>query len=258
MTPDTPSGKSVRQAVVLCGGKGTRLRSITGDALPKVMIDVCGRPLLEYHVELLRRHGIDDVILCTGYLSEVIERHFGDGERFGVRLRYAREPQALGTAGALVQVPFDLSDEFFVLYADVFANVDLRRMAAYHCQKGGEATLLVHSSEHPYDSDLVVADTETGRITGFPGRPKPGEPFVNLTSAALYVVNRSVAPHIPRDRSTDLARDIFPARRKAGAALYAYLSEEYLHDMGTPERYARVVRDVRRMIEQRAGSLFGP
>ena len=258
MTRNLSQVSPVRQAVVLCGGKGTRLRSLTGDAVAKVMVDVCGRPLLEYHVQLLRRHGVEDVILCTGYLSETIERHFGDGARFGVRIRYTHEPQALGTAGALVQIPFDLAEEFFVLYGDVFANIDLGRMALYHQGKGGEATLLVHPSEHPYDSDLVAADEATGRITGFPGRPRPGEPFVNLTSAALYVVNRGLLPHIPKDRSTDLARDVFPVRVRAGAALYAYLSDEYLHDMGTPERYARVVGDVRRMIEQRAGSLFGP
>ena len=121
MTRNLSQVSPVRQAVVLCGGKGTRLRSITGDALPKVMIDVCGRPLLEYHVELLRRHGIDDVILCTGYLSETIERHFGDGAQFGVRIRYTHEPHALGTAGALVQIPVEemhLPRQTFMVFRD--------------------------------------------------------------------------------------------------------------------------------------------
>ena len=252
--PTTP----VIQAAVLCGGKGTRLSSVTGDCMPKAMVDVCGRPLLEYQLDLLRKHGATDVILCTGFLSETIEDHVGDGSRFGVRVRYTRERRALGTAGSLVQVPFDLAENLFVLYGDVFVNVDLGRLAAFHAEKGGEATLLVHPSEHPYDSDLVAVDDEAGRITGFPGRPTPGEDFVNLTSAALYVISRDVVPHIPRDRSTDFVKDIFPQRLDAGADLYAYNTDEYVHDLGTPERYDRVCADVRRMIDQRSGSLFGP
>ena len=99
--PTTP----VIQAAVLCGGKGTRLSSVTGDCMPKAMVDVCGRPLIEYQLDLLRKHGATDVILCTGFLSETIEDHVGDGSRFGVRVRYTRERRALGTAGSLVQVP---------------------------------------------------------------------------------------------------------------------------------------------------------
>jgi len=248
----------MHQALILCGGKGVRLQSVTGGNIPKPMVDVCGRPLLAYHLELLKRNGIEDVVLCTGFLSETIEQHFGDGSEFGVRLRYTHEPRALGTAGALVQVPFELAEAFFVLYGDVFVNVDLARMAAFHAQKSGEATLLVHPSEHPHDSDLVVRDTATDRITAFPGRPRPDEEFVNLTSAALYVICRDVVRHIPKDRSTDFARDIFPARLEAGADLFAYETDEYVHDLGTPERYDRVCADVRRMIDQRSGSLFGP
>jgi len=256
--PPADTNAHVAQAAVLCGGKGTRLSSVTGDRIPKATVEVCGRPLLEYQIDLLRRHGIVDIVLCTGFLSEQIEAHFGDGSAFGVRLRYTREPRPLGTAGSLVQVPFDLADRLFVLYGDVFVNVDLGRMAAFHLEKGGEATLLVHPSEHPHDSDLVQVDEATARITGFPGRPKPGEDFVNLTSAALYVMERDVVRHIPTERATDFAKDIFPARLAAGAALYAYLTDEYVHDLGTPERYERVSRDVRRMIHRRAGSLFGP
>jgi len=247
----------VIQAAILCGGKGTRLSSVTGDRMPKAMVDVCGRPLLEYQLDLLKKHGTTDIILCTGFLSETIEDHVGDGSRFGVRVRYTREPRALGTAGSLVQVPFDLAENLFVLYGDVFVNVDLSRLAAFHLEKRGEATLLVHPSEHPYDSDLVQVDPDTGRITGFPGRPKPGEDFVNLTSAALYVIERAVVAHIPSDRPTDFVRDIFPARLGAGGDLYAYRSREYVHDLGTAERYRRVCSDVGRMIDQRAGSLFG-
>ncbi len=248
----------VQSALILCGGKGKRLRALLGVDLPKPMMDVCGRPLLSYHIELLRQQGVSDVILCTGHLSQVIEDQFGDGERFGMRLRYTREARALGTAGALAQVPFELAETFFVLYGDVFVNVDLQRMAEFHLAKGGEATLAVHPSEHPYDSDLVEADPETDRIIGFPGRPERGEEFINLTSAALYVMNRSIVPHIAPDVASDFVLDIFPARLAAGADLYAYRTDEYIHDMGTPDRYARVVDDVKRMMDEGTGSLLGP
>jgi len=254
-----PSGKSpIGQAAVLCGGKGTRLRSVTGDAVPKVMVDVCGRPLIDYHLDLLSRHAVTDVVLCTGYLSEAIEAHVGDGSAWGLSVRYTREAEALGTAGALVQARLDWAERLFVLYGDVVADVDLGRMAAFHLEKGGEATLLVHPSDHPGDSDLIEVDPGTGRITGFPGRPKPGEPFVNLASAALYAIERSLLDRLPRDRPSDFARDVFPARLAAGANLYAYESDEYIHDLGTPARYERVCADVRAMRDQRAGRFPGP
>jgi len=255
--PD-PHGPLIRQAAILCGGKGARLAPVTGEGTPKVLVDVCGRPLLDYQIDLLRRHGVADVVLCTGWLSEAIEAHVGDGSAFGVRVRCAREGQALGTAGALAQVPFALADRLFVLYGDVFANVNLGRMAAFHLEHGGEATLLVHPSDHPYDSDLVQVEPGSGRIVGFPGRPKRGEAFVNLANAGLYVLDRQVLDHVPADRPSDFAGDVFPQRLGAGATLYAYETDEYARDLGTPERYERVLSDVRSSLERRSGGLFGP
>jgi NDP-sugar pyrophosphorylase family protein len=254
-----PARKSpVGQAAVLCGGKGTRLAPVTGEGVPKVMVDVCGRPLIDYHLDLLRRHGVADVVLCTGHLSGAVEAHVHDGSAFGLRVRYTREPRPLGTAGALVQAAEAWAERLFVLYGDVLADVDLARMAAFHLANGGEATLLVHPSDHPHDSDLVRADPATGRITAFPGRPQPGEEFVNLTSAGLYVIERGLLDHVPRDRPSDFGRDVFPARLAAGADLYACDTGEYARDLGTPDRYARVCDDVRRSRDHRAGRLPGP
>ncbi len=256
--PHPDHARPIRQAAILCGGKGTRLAPVTGEATPKVLVDVCGRPLLDYQIDLLRRHGVADVVLCTGWLSEAIEAHVGDGEAFGVRVRCAREGRALGTAGALAQVPFALADRLFVLYGDVFADVDLGRMAAFHLDRGGEATLLVHPSDHPHDSDLVQVEARTGRIHGFPGRAGRGEALPNLANAGLYVLERAVLDHVPADRASDFARDIFPKRLDAGAALYACETDEYVRDLGTPERYQRVVSDVRSRRDQRSGRLPGP
>lgn len=248
----------VNQALILCGGEGTRLHSITGDRIPKPMVKLCNRPALEYQLLLLKKHNINDVILCTGHLGGVIESYFGNGQKFGLRIRYTHEEKQLGTAGAVVQVPFELSEAFFVLYGDVFVNVNLSRMADYYRTKGGEAVLFVHPSEHPYDSDLVQADIETGLITGFPERPKPGDDFVNLASAALYIISSSLTKHISRDLPSDFAKDVFPERFRSGGLLYAYETDEYVHDLGTADRYPHVAADVQRMINECTGSLFRP
>jgi NDP-sugar pyrophosphorylase family protein len=248
----------VKQAVVLCGGEGTRLHSVTNDEIPKPMVDLCGRPALEYQLELLRKHGATDVVLCTGHLGNRIEDYFGDGSKFDMQLRYTREKRRLGTAGALAQVPFALDDVFYILYGDVFVNVDLSRFARMHFQNHAAVTLFVHPSEHPYDSDLVSADPGTGRVLGFPGRPRPGDEFVNLTSAALYVATKQTVDFISRNESSDFVKNVFPAMLARGMALFAYETDEYVHDLGTVERYPKVESDVKRMMDERSGSLFGP
>ena len=247
----------VKQAFVLCGGEGTRLHSVTDDLIPKPMVDLCGRPALEYQLELLRKHGVTDVVLCTGHLGSKIEDYFGDGSKFNVQLRYTREERRLGTAGALVQVPFALDEVFYILYGDVFVNVNLNRFASSHLGNQAAVTLFVHPSEHPYDSDLVTVEPDTGRVLDFPGRPRPGDEFVNLTSAALYVATRQVVEYIPNHESSDFVKDVFPAMLAAGKAIFAYETDEYVHDLGTAKRYPIVVKDVKRMIDERSGSLFG-
>jgi NDP-sugar pyrophosphorylase family protein len=242
------------QAIVLCGGKGTRLRDIARD-IPKPMVDVMGKPLLEHLVELLRDHAVDDVVMASGYLGEQIEDYFGDGARFGVRIRHSREPKALGTAGALVQLPFELAEEFLLLYGDVYVDVDLTRMVAFHQANGGSGTLLLHESEHPLDSDIVKLASDTCVIEAFLGKPKPGQEFVNLTNAALYVLRKECLDYIPRDEPSDFGKDVFPKMIADGRKLVGYVSEEYLKDLGTTERYHRVLSDLQRMRDEGRGRI---
>lgn len=230
------------QAVILLGGQGTRMQHLLGD-LPKALVPLCGKPLLEYLLDLLRRNGVKDVILCTGVGGERIEAWAGDGARFGLRIRASRETAPLGTAGALRNIAFPLDDSFLVLYGDVLVEMDLRRFMDCHHEKGGLATLVVHPSGHPYDSDLVVMDPD-GRVTGLPGKPRPGVPFVNLTNAALYAMSARAMEHIPPGENLDLGRDIFPRMIRAGAQLFGYLTDEYLKDVGTPERLKAAEQDM--------------
>src|SRR2546421_337075 len=154
--------------------------------LPKPMVKVGGKPLLEHQVLLARKHGIRDILMLTGYGAEHIERYFGDGAKWDVRVRYQRELKPLGTAGALLDAFDELDDTFVVMYGDTMVNVDLRRMIAAH-SPGASATLLVHPNDHPQDSDLVEMN-DRSEIVAFHSYPHPANASLqNLVNAALYV-----------------------------------------------------------------------
>ncbi len=232
-----------RQVVILCGGKGTRMGNLA-QHVPKPMLLLAGKPILEYQFELAKRYGCNDAILLTGHLGEVIESHFGDGSARGWRLRYHREEAPLGTAGALKEIEDRLEDNFFVFYGDTILDVDLARLAAFHAQGQAQATLVVHPNHHPYDSDLLDVDA-AGRITAF--YPKPRDPAAvhrNLANAALYVLSSDLLRHAVRGKFADLGKDVFPAALRCGAKLLGYNTPEYITDVGTPERLRSVEADV--------------
>jgi D,D-heptose 1,7-bisphosphate phosphatase len=232
------------QVVIAAGGKGSRLKQVTAD-LPKPMVEIAGKPLLEHQVMLARKHGIRDVLLLTGYGAEQIEQYFGDGAAWNVRIDYQRETQPLGSAGALLNAFDKLQETFFVLYGDTILNVDLRRMAATH-SANASATLFVHPNDHPQDSDLVELG-DANEIVAMHSYPHPaGYSFPNLVNAALYVFSkRALRPflHYPFERSApDICKHLFPAMKAQGGALYGYRSREYIKDAGTVERLERVRR----------------
>jgi histidinol-phosphate phosphatase family protein len=250
-----------RQAIILAGGAGTRLRDRIGD-LPKPMIPIAGKPLLEHQVELCRRYGFTDLVFFVHHRADLIEKHFGDGASRGVRVRYVVEREPLGTAGAVLDGFDSLAERFLVLYGDTMVNVDLERIWRAHEQASADAALLLHPNDHPLDSDLVEMDAG-GRITAFHNRPHaPGIWRQNLVNAGLYVLEKqTLAPwkvgrdvlitpdstHIEGDALRtahpavlDFGRDLLPAMLAQGALLLGYNSPEYIKDIGTPERYDRV------------------
>lgn len=255
----------MKQAIILAGGKGTRLKDRLGD-LPKPMIPVAGRPLLEHQVELGRMHGFTDFVFFVHHRADLIEAHFGDGSQRGVRIRYVHEQEPLGTAGAVLAGFEQVSERFVVLYGDTMVNVDLTRLWQAHEQSCAGGTLLLHPNNHPLDSDLVEVDASS-RVVAFHNRPHaPGVWRQNLVNAGLYVLEkRALEPfrnadrrgelHEPptsdsRDRSgtrvtrpsgvLDFGKDLFPAMLRGGAFLLGYNSPEFIKDIGTPERYDRV------------------
>jgi D,D-heptose 1,7-bisphosphate phosphatase len=233
------------QVVIAAGGTGTRLKQVTAD-LPKPMVEVAGKPLLEHQVMLARRHGIRDILLLTGYGAERIEQYFGDGAAWDVRIDYQRETQPLGSAGALLHAFDKLHETFILMYGDTMLNVDLSRMLAAHPMHAS-ATLFLHPNDHPQDSDLVELD-DANHVAALHPYPHPGEySLPNLVNAALYVFSkRALQPFLSHqfERTTpDICKHLFPAMLARGGVLYGYRSREYIKDAGTPERLGKVRRD---------------
>lgn len=230
------------KAVILAGGKGTRMGSLTAE-IPKPMLPLLGKPLLEYHIELLRDYGITEIWILVNYLKDSIIQHFGNGEAWNVSIQYYEELEPLGTTGGIKAIESHLTEDFLVLYGDVLVNMDLQRLINFHREQNADATLVLHPNDHPYDSDLVELNQQK-RITAFHPKPHPeDEYFRNLVNAGLYVFSPVILNSIPAGVARDFGRDIFPSIVSANY-LAGYNTTEYLKDMGTPERLRKVEADL--------------
>jgi len=231
---------------------GKRLRARLGE-LPKPMIPIGERPLLEHQIELSKKHGFTDIKIFACYRADVIEKHFGDGSRMGVKISYVIEDEPLGTAGAVLAALDRLADTFLVLYGDVMVNVDLARIWEAHLRTHADVTLLAHPNDHPFDSDLVEVNAD-GWITAFHKRPHLRECwYQNLVSAGLYVVRKSVLQSSSSQAvMLDFGKDLFPAMLRRGDKLLGYNSQEYIKDIGTPERYDKICAEFRAGIVERS------
>ena len=232
-----------RQLLILAGGMGTRLLPLLGD-LPKPMVQVGGKPVLEHQIELAKRYGFEDVLLLVGYRADKIQAYFNDGKRWGIGLRYHVESEPLGTAGAVFGAFDKLANCFVVMYGDTMLDVDLDRFWRFHQNKGSSATLAIHPNDHPHDSDLVEVG-ESDRIKAFHSPPHDPEKYhQNLVSAALYVMEKSsFAVWSGGLKKFDFVRELFPGMLHQGLPLFGYRTREYVKDMGTPERLAQVESD---------------
>lgn len=242
----------MKQLVILAGGKGSRLKDRLGD-MPKPMIPIAGKPLLEHQVELARAHEFSDVLLFVCYGADLIQRRLGDGNRWGLRIRYIIEREPLGTAGAVLAGFEHLADQFAVMYGDTMVNVDLTRFWTAHENARADATLFLHPNNHPLDSDLVETNGEN-RVTAFHNHPHPPDKFFqNLVNAGLYVIEkRALAAWAHDVKPMDFGKDLFPAMLKDGAKLFGYNSPEFIKDIGTPQRYDHVCAQYAAGIVQRS------
>ena len=231
------------KVVIIAGGKGTRIASINNE-IPKAMIPVDRKPVLEYQIELAKRYGFTDILIITGYLGNIIQNYFQNGSKWGVSITYYCEDVPLGTSGALPYLKNRLTEDFFVFYGDTVMDIALDQMLAFHKKGKADASLFLHPNDHPYDSDLVGVD-ENEKITDFFLKPHP-ENFVsrNLVNAALYILSPKILNFIPTGQKSDFGKDIFPACLRAGINLHGYISTEYIKDMGTPDRYEKVCENM--------------
>lgn len=229
------------KAFILAAGLGTRLKPLTND-LPKVMISVGNKPVLEHLINLCVRHGFREIILSTHYLPEKISNYFKDGSQFNAHIVYSHEKQMLGSAGALkLAEPLLANDSFFVLNGDVLTNVDLTAMLKFHFQHQGLGTFLVHQTDHPFDSDLVEFDQQQKIIKFF--RPQTGDRFSPLAKTGTHIFEPQVLGFIPSHQYYSLEKQLISDLLNKNQPLYAYYSSCYSKDMGTLERLAQVQAD---------------
>lgn len=231
------------KVVIIAGGQGTRIASVNSE-IPKAMISVCGKPIIEHEVELCKRYGFTDFLFIIGHMGEQISSYFGDGNKWGVNIEYYQETKPLGTAGALGYLKDKLTEDFFVFYGDTIADFDMPSMLKYHQEKNAAATLFLHPNDHPYDSDIVELDTE-GKVIRFYSKPHP-EDFVsrNVVNAALFIFSPDILEQIEIGVKSNIEKNVLPKCLEFGMNLYGYISFEYIKDMGTPERYYAVCKDV--------------
>ncbi len=239
----------------MAGGKGTRIAAVRSD-LPKPMIPVCGKPILEWQIENLKASGLTDIVLVIGHLGEVIKDYFGDGSRWGVTISYFIETQPLGTAGALFRMP-ELQEDFLLMSGDVMLDVDFNRFINFHKDHEALASLTVHPNNHPFDSSLIVTEILPASNGGMPIHTNRVVKWMNKEDERLYyrnVVNAGIEMISPRlleearaklpslDK-VDLDRDVLKPAIESGK-IYAYETSEYIKDMGTPERLVEVENDL--------------
>jgi mannose-1-phosphate guanylyltransferase/phosphomannomutase len=220
----------------MAGGEGTRLRPLTSNQ-PKPMVSLCGKPCMEYIVELLKKHGFDETVVTLMFLPKVIRDYFGDGSTLGVSMRYSVEQAPAGTAGSVKLAEDYLRDDtFLVISGDALTDFDLGEIVAFHKQRGAMVTIALKRVENPLEFGVVVVDEE-GRIERFLEKPTWGQVFSDTVNTGIYVLEPEVFDHIPADTKYDFSQDLFPKLFEMGAPLYGYVADGYWQDIGSLPQY---------------------
>lgn len=230
------------RAVVLVGGEGTRLRPLTFTT-PKPLLPIANQAFLERQLSWLGSHGIDEVILSLGYLPDAFAAHFVDGTFGGIRLRYAVEDKPLGTAGGIRFAADGITERFVVCNGDVLTTLDLTSMLEFHEKCGAAATICLSRVEDP-SAFGVVPTRADGEVVGFIEKPPPGAAPTDWINAGTYVLEPSVLDRIPPRLNVSIERETFPRMVETRGVLYAYESDSYWLDIGTPEKYLEAHADV--------------
>lgn len=229
------------KVVIMAGGKGTRITSVASD-IPKPMILIDGKPVLEHEIACLRKQGFIDIILTVSHLGNVIMDYFQDGSKFGVHIEYYFEKEPLGNAGALFKIKDKLTEDFLLLNADAMFDVDFNRFVDFHKRHNALVTLFTHPNSHPYDSGLIISNEHNQVEKWLAKEDERPIYYKNRVNAGLHVISPEVLNQVIDTQKIDLDRQLL--KPLAGTKkMYCYDSPEYVKDMGTPERYYAVCED---------------
>ena len=225
------------KTVIMAGGKGTRIASVASD-IPKPMIPICGKPILEHQIDCLKKNGLTDIILVIGHLGEQIKNYFGNGSNFGCNISYFTETEPLGTGGALFKIE-NLTDNFILLNGDIIFDMDFSRMIAFHTEKKAQVSLAVHPNNHPFDSALIVTNSDY-QIIDWINKEDERTIYKNLVNAGVHIISVEFLKNCKQEKEkVDLDRDMLKPFIKHGN-IYGYITPEYIKDMGTPDRFSQV------------------
>jgi mannose-1-phosphate guanylyltransferase/phosphomannomutase len=236
------------KAVIMAGGFGTRLRPLTCN-IPKPMVPMVNRPMIEHIVVLLRRHGITDLVATLYYQPEIITQHFGDGKAFGVNLRYRHSEADLGTAGSVRNAKNFLDERFLVISGDVLTDFDLSAAVAFHEARKAKATILLTRSTNPLQYGVVLT-RDDGKITRFLEKPSWGEVFSDTINTGIYIIEPEVLDLVPQGEEFDFSKNLFPLLLERDLGLYGFVAPGYWRDIGNLHEYQEAHLDVLRGIVQ--------
>jgi mannose-1-phosphate guanylyltransferase / phosphomannomutase len=223
------------KAVVMAGGEGTRLRPLTSNQ-PKPMVPIVGKPCIEHILELLREHGLEEIVVTLAFMPQAIRGYFGDGETLGLQMDYSVEEQPLGTAGSVRLASGKLDDTFLVISGDALCDVDLTSLVTAHREHGATVTIGLKSVENPLEFGIVVTD-EDGRVERFLEKPSWGQVFSDTINTGIYVIEPEALRHVPADRPYDFSKELFPLLLEMGRPIYGHVLEGYWQDIGNLEQF---------------------
>lgn len=232
-------------AVIQAGGKGTRMLSLTRDLIPKPMLLLNGKPMLEWQIENTAVYGITEFVIIIGHLGHKIKDYFGNGSKLGVHIQYIEEEQPLGSAGALYYMnELYKGYDYLLIFGDVMFQIDWNRMIKFHEIKNSMITLLAHPNSHPFDSDLLVIDDD-GMVTGIDSKNNKRDYWYdNCVNAGIYIIRESIVDDIDAPKNTDFEKDLI-APLIEQRNVYGYKTTEYVKDAGLPERFDKVSEEQR-------------
>ena len=230
------------KAVIMAGGEGTRLRPITC-TMPKPLVPLIGKPVIDYCVELLKKHDITDITTTLFYLGNMIEKHLGSGEKYGARITHSTTPIPLGTAGSVKHAAGNANKTVLVISGDTLTDCDISDALDFHKQKGAKVTIVLKRVSAPTEYGVALL-SQDGRITRFLEKPSNSEVFSDLANTGIYIIEPDVLDFVPENRSFDFSMDLFPELLKRNIPIYGYEMQGYWCDIGNIKQYMQAQRDM--------------